>query len=150
MMKIERVEATETVIKELLEFLIPMASEVALAPLNKDKVLKQIYLTVDFGQTFVAQDDDGKIIGSIGLIEMPLWYADETFLVDQWFYVAPDARFGDVGVKLLRTVRDLAEPLGKMVFVTIANPSRRQPRTTAGVYAIIAGLVPLAHLTKIR
>jgi hypothetical protein len=92
--------------------------------------------------------ENGEIVGSIGFAQNPYWYSDGEvyFLIDRWFYVRPDKRFGDVGVKLLRAGRDEGKRLLKNVFVMIANPDRKPKQNEAAVYATVAGYTPLAHL----
>lgn len=149
-MKIEPAQTDETSIRELAEFLLPMASEMAIYELSPKQAFEQLYLTVAAEMTLIARDDEGEIIGSIALVEAPIWYANATYLIDQWFYVAPGARFGVVGVRLLRAARDLGEKRDKAVFVKIVNPHRRPKVTKAGLYAQVAGFVPLAHMTRLR
>lgn len=135
----------------LAEFLIPMASEVALAPVNVDVALENGWRAVEQGMTYVARRD-GEIVGTLAMIRVPYWYADPerfTFLIDQWFYVAPDARFGQIGVRLLREVREMAREADIRAFIRVANPNRRKATNEAGAFAVIAGFDPFAKLLQI-
>lgn len=151
-MLIERVSPDDQdTFKELVAFLTPMAAEVAIVPVDPAGAAAQGWHTIAEGNTFIARADNGKIAGTIAMTRGNYWYAPERgYLIDRWFYVGHDYRFALVGPKLLRAVRDLAEPLHEAAIVRVLNPSRRQRDDAASFHASIVGWVPVGHETVIR
>lgn len=157
-MIIETAKADEKTFKELSEFLLKgQFTEGAYAPLNPDKAAKAVYSALADGGTFIARDDEGKLIGTLPMTTYEYWYSDWIFLSNQWFYVDRQARFRDVGVKLMRAARLYAArkqqvdgSVGVTAFVMVNNPDRRAKGTATSLFAQIAGYTPLGHVLKLR
>ena len=151
MIEINRVEPDEASVGPLFEFILPMAEEVAMTEVTVSNAFENCYRTIADGSTFIAKDGD-EIVGSLGFAKNAYWYGDgeDYFLIDRWFYVRPDRRFGDVGVKLLRAGRDEGKLLMKNVFVMIANPDRKKKSNEAGIYATVAGYTPFVHMLNLH
>lgn len=151
MITIERLDPNDPAgFKELGAFLLPMAGEVSIIPVDPATAAEELWLAVAEGNTFVAKID-GKIAGAIAMISNKYWQNRAfSFLVDMFFYVAKDQRFALVGVKLLRAVKEMAEPGDKAAFVRVINRNRHGKNVQEGLYATIAGFIPFGHLTMIR
>lgn len=149
--RIERVEANLENAQQVYAFIRPMALEVALAPVDDVRAFQQFCGIIDEGHTFIAIDGD-EIVGALGLTAVPYWYSDgqQSFLIDKFFYVRPDRRFGDIGIKLLRAGRDEGKRVLKSVFVMVANPDRSPKQNAASAYAVVAGYSPFAHLVALH
>lgn len=157
-MRIETAEPDEKTVFELYEFLLTgQYREGGYAPVNPQKSLEKIYLGIKEGGTFNARADDGSLIGTIGMVQFDYWYSDWFFLSNRWFYVPKDQRFRDIGVKLMRSARQLAArtpqvdgSVGVTAFITVDSPDRRPKGTAMSLYAQIAGFTPLGHVIKLR
>jgi len=66
-------------------------------------------------------EEDGKIIGSIGIYKTTPWYSDTEYYTDGWFYVLPEHRLSKVGSSLLGMARIYAEEQEKPLVVNIFN-----------------------------
>lgn len=151
MITVERLDPNdEKGFRELGDFLLPMAAEVGIVPVEHQGAATELWLAVAEGNAFVARIDD-KIVGSLALVKMAYWYApSRRFFVDHHFFVGQGQRFALVGVKLLRAARDFVEPKHEAIFVRVVNPRRHQKSVPESLYATIAGYWPVGHLTTIR
>ena len=128
-MKIERAEVNQASFDELCALLLPMAREVGLAPFDYRTARENGYRTLSEGMTFVARHQTGAIMGTVGMVRSPLWYArwpDYYTLTDSWFYVAPEFRGGRAAAGLIHTVRDLGRSMAVPTFIRVVNPNRRE------------------------
>lgn len=75
--------------------------------LNPEKVLHYIAGYLNSGVVFCAYQN-GKLVGSISLREMSLWWSDDTYLGDGWFYVMPEARKSKIGLQLMKAAHEYA------------------------------------------
>lgn len=123
-----------------------MVEEMALVPVNPEKVGAKVYQCIKDGLCWVARSD-GDVVGTIGLKELEWDYADGTFWADSFFYVAADQRFGVVGVKLIRAVAAAAKEAEKICLVARVKPEAK--KTEFGIYAEIAGFFPFGHYARI-
>ena len=77
------------------------------------------------GVVFVVRDEDGNIVGSVGLEETDHWWSNENFLGDSWFYVLPKHREITDGEKpsnlLLKTAMAYAKEKNKPIVMGIYN-----------------------------
>ena len=77
------------------------------------------------GVVFVVRDEDGNIVGSVGLEETDHWWSNENFLGDSWFYVLPKHREIADGEKpsdlLLKTAMTYAKEKNKPIVMGIYN-----------------------------
>ncbi|MCK5605244.1 GNAT family N-acetyltransferase [Candidatus Pacearchaeota archaeon] len=60
---------------------------------------------------YVAEDDDGDIVGMIGVIVSEHWFSDETVAQELFWYVLPDFRQG-VGSELLSAMESKVKERG--------------------------------------
>lgn len=133
----------------LMELAPEMAEEMALVEVNPEKAALKVYRAIETGMAWIARDDEGSIVGAIGLKEIDFDYADDSFLADSFLYVARDQRFGEVGVKLMRAAKEHALARGKILFIARMNPGRSTKKTETGLYFEIAGFLPFGHVTRI-
>lgn len=146
---IERLGADEQSFSDMFSLLLELHKVGGYAPLDVDKAAANAYRFLEEGMSFLARVD-GKPVGVLPAIELPFWYAEETFIQDGAFYVKPEHRGGRVGVELMRALKAEAEHRAKIAFVTINNPDRRPKRTTMSIESQVAGYVPLGHTLKVR
>jgi len=129
----------------VLDLIVAEHAEVAWASLSPTKAAEGCYRTLSEGMTLIARAADGTAIGTLGIVELGLWYADETYLQDVWLYVKPEHRGGGALRAMLSKAREIADIRNKVLFVTIANPNRRLKRTKLGLVAQEAGYVPFTY-----
>ena len=148
-MAIERVQADDqATFLALRDFLLPMAAEVAIFPVDMPFAHKNLWLGITEGNTFICREN-GRIVGAICMVQVgppfACWYAPESYLIDQYFYVSAGERGGRIGKLLLRAVKYLAEPLGMPAFVRVMNPNREGGR---GIK--VMGFLPVGHMSRLR
>jgi GNAT superfamily N-acetyltransferase len=86
---------------------------------NIDKAIYTIIKAIECG-VWVAEED-GKIIGSIGLAENSPWYSDAVYLGDAWLYVLPEFRRTGVGKDLIAVAKTFAAEKDKPLILGIYN-----------------------------
>jgi GNAT superfamily N-acetyltransferase len=113
-MLIRRLEQSSRDVTDLLRLLMDMhgASKLALPPVDMGKVLKGIWECDSTGVIFVAEQD-GSIVGAIGLVLAEPWFSSETLLYDKFFYVKREHRASNAGDDLLSAAKKYASILGK-------------------------------------
>lgn len=111
--------------RRIFKFLMGLHSEVGIGTPNPGKAMQGIYERLRDGAV-VHAERDGELVGSIGLYETDVWYADSTILVEQWAYVSPAERDGEALRFLLNVVARTADALGSFVNVNINNPHRKR------------------------
>lgn len=87
---------------------------------SPDKVIHWMVRNIDIA-TFVAVDEDGKMVGSIGLHEDSPWWSDAKYLGDGWLYVLPEHRANKVAARLLEAAKDFAQKRGLPLMVGVLN-----------------------------
>ena len=55
-----------------------------------------------------VENEEGVLIGSLGLHRTSPWYSDSEYLADGWFYVLPEYRKTGVGKMLIDAAKDYA------------------------------------------
>jgi GNAT superfamily N-acetyltransferase len=131
--------------REIFDLLLAEHDEAGIGALNPEKTAEACFRTLEQGMTLIARDRKGKAIGTMGIAETTFWYGDAPYLQDVWFYVAPKNRRNTVGTMLLKAARAIADVREMMLFVTIANPNRRQKKTPMGLIAQQAGYLPVGY-----
>lgn len=104
--------------RAIFDLLCLMHAEVALAPLNPEKLARAIVYTVEHGMQIVGELD-GRIIATAALIVDSWWYSDEQFLRDLWVFVHPDHRRSNVAAGLVEHVREAAEIWGLPLVISV-------------------------------
>jgi GNAT superfamily N-acetyltransferase len=70
---------------------------------------------------WVVEDDDGNVLGTLGVHRTAPWYSDEEYLADGWFYVLPEYRKTGVGKMLLDTAVDFAKQQNLPLIIGVFN-----------------------------
>ena len=146
-MTIEIARLREQDIPATAEFLIEeFHAEYAdrLPPVNRQKVFVRVFGVWRDGFAFVARRD-GEIVGSIGAVEVPYWYADATFFMDAWLYIARPVRSWALFSALMKPTEEWAAGKGKKLIIasTLGDEVDRKDalfdragfRRVGGVYA---------------
>lgn len=126
-MKVERlpVDVDRETFVEVGAFLVK-ESRAALArrgvqvPVDVNAATKAGWRAASEGMTFIARNEAGQLIGSIAMVDAPLyWMCDPArrCIVDMWFVVAEDARDGTVERALRAAVAGLAKEKGLPAFI---------------------------------
>lgn len=110
-------------------FLMVHGSEIALAPIDPVRVMRHLYnlIHAEQGGALLTARVSGEIVGVLGLAQRPFWYADQTFIADQIFYVAPPHR-GTAGPALLRVARSIAREVDQTLMIAQTNPNRQRQK----------------------
>jgi len=87
--------------------LLGMAEENTNHPVAVQKSLDKIREVIALGGAAVVEDE-GEIIGSVGIGPKEAWFSTYRFLGDYWFYVRPDKRNSRAALLLKNTARDVA------------------------------------------
>lgn len=111
-MNLRKLNNDEADLKKLLELLIGhFVPEHKMGPLsainvNIEKGMQWVVHNLDYMSWGV--EDDGKLVGSLGLHKTAPWYADSEYLADGWFYVLPEYRKTGVGKMLIEQAKQFA------------------------------------------
>ena len=147
---VERAKCDEATYKEVMDACLPALTEYAVAPVNMKKTMEQGYRVLEQGMSFLAREETGAVVGVIGMSISDFWYSDEPILLNTVGpYVRPDQRFGVVGVRLMRAVRDLADEKDMLAFVWVMDTKRKRT-TQASLFATVAGYVSVGHVIAMR
>ena len=74
---------------------------------NLEKGVQWVVFNVN--QMAFGVEDEGKLVGSVGLHRTSPWYSDSEYLADGWFYVLPEYRKTGVGKMLIDAAKKFAE-----------------------------------------
>jgi len=102
----------EKVIELLVSHFVP---EHKMGPLsainvNLEKGVKWVMYNVD-QMAFGVMNDEGRLVGSLGLHRTSPWYSDSEYLADGWFYVLPEYRKTGVGKMLIDEAKKFADQI---------------------------------------
>lgn len=147
---IERCGADEATFADVFELLIDLHREGGAAPMDGDKVMIIAYEVLVEGMSFIARDEGGAPIGTLGLTQQEFWYARESYITDLWFYVKPEWRAKKVGVEMMRAARAVGDERDLIVKISTNNPDRRPKAKQAVLDCIEAGYVPIGYTIKLR
>jgi GNAT superfamily N-acetyltransferase len=137
-------EDLEKVIKLLVGHFVP---EHKMGPLsainvNLEKGVKWVVFNVD-QMAFGVMNDEGQLVGSLGLHRTSPWYSDSEYLADGWFYVLPEYRKTGVGKMLIDEAKKFANevklPLIIGVFTSEDAETKAQVMQKMGM-AMVGGL----------
>ena len=112
-MIIRQFKNDEADLKKIVDLLvIHFVPEHKMGPLsainvNIEKGLKWVVFNVN--QMAFGVEEDGRLIGTIGLHRTSPWYSDSEYLADGWFYVLPEYRKTGVGKMLIDEAKKFAE-----------------------------------------
>jgi GNAT superfamily N-acetyltransferase len=108
---------------------------------NLEKGIQWVVFNVN--QMAFGVEDEGKLVGSIGLHRTSPWYSDSEYLADGWFYVLPEYRKTGVGKMLIDAAKKFAEeaklPLIVGVFTSEDADTKAQVMQKLGL-SMVGGL----------
>jgi GNAT superfamily N-acetyltransferase len=105
--------------------LMQFGAESAEASIDPVKTMKVAYETVMQHAAIVAEVD-GEIVGSLGIVRHQHWYSNDHFLIDQWLYVKPEHRGGEVLPAMLEEAKAIADLAGLRLLVAVTNHKRER------------------------
>ena len=76
--------------------------------LNLKKALDWVVFNIKEA-AFVVEDNNGKVVGSIGLNRTSPWYSDAEYIADGWLYVIKEHRKSGVAGMLIDKAKEFAE-----------------------------------------
>ena len=112
-MIIRQFKNDEEDLKKIVDLLvIHFVPEHKMGPLSAinvslEKGLKWVVFNVN--QMAFGVEEDGKLVGTLGLHRTSPWYSDSEYLADGWFYVLPEYRKTGVGKMLIDEAKKFAE-----------------------------------------
>ena len=112
-MNVRQLNSDESDLKKVIDLLVThFVPEHKMGPLsainvNLEKGVQWVIYNV--GQVAFGVEDEGKLIGSLGLHRTTPWYSDSEYLADGWFYVLPEYRKTGVGKMLIDEAKKFAE-----------------------------------------
>ena len=112
-MNVRQLNSDESDLKKVIDLLVThFVPEHKMGPLsainlNLEKGVQWVIYNV--GQVAFGVEDEGKLVGSLGLHRTTPWYSDSEYLADGWFYVLPEYRKTGVGKMLINEAKKFAE-----------------------------------------
>ena len=85
-----------------------------------DKAIPEIAATVGC-KTWIAENDAGVIVGSIGLQLTSSWYSTKKHYIDNWIYVLPEYRATGVAMELIKQVKEFAKTSEHSIVLALYN-----------------------------
>ena len=114
MMSLKKLTTGESDFKRVTNFLIDNfvpehdMGTLSASNLNLEKAFKWIAWNIKEA-AFVIEDEEGEVIGSIGLNKTSPWYSDAEYLTDGWFYVSPKYRKSGIAATLIEAAKKYAK-----------------------------------------
>ena len=123
-MNVKKLTTSKDDFKRVVDFLInnfvPEHDMGALSAsnLNLEKALKWIVLNIK-EVAFVIEDEERKVIGSIGLHRTSPWYSDAEYIADGWIYVLPEYRKKGSAGTLIEAAKNYAKQEGLPLIIGV-------------------------------
>ena len=94
---------------------------------NLEKGIKWVVFNVN--QMAFGVEDDGKLVGSLGLHRTSPWYSDSEYLADGWFYVLPEYRKTGVGKMLIDAAKKYAAEANLPLIIGVFTSEDAETKT---------------------
>ena len=101
-------EDLEKVVDLLVKHFVPEHQMGPLSAINVNVEKGLQWVMFNVGHMTFGVEDDGKLVGSLGLHRTSPWYSDSEYLADGWFYVLPEYRKTGVGKMLIDAAKNYA------------------------------------------
>ena len=137
-----RYAETEQDMVAMHELLLVVARPAMLCPVNVVKSLQEV-IRVTREEVALMLVRDGRLIGTMGLINPTWWYGDEGFLTDRWHFVLPEVMNTPAADMLEDEAIKIAEAAGT-IFVhqgKIRKGKKGVPRLMPRVFGSDSGTV---------
>jgi len=124
-LKLRQIEETQEDFERLVGLLTSFANEHEMGKLsgknyNFEKGLGWIINGIKTGGWVLLNEED-QMVGSIALNLTSLWYSDQQYYADAWFYILPEYRKSKGAAALLSTAQMFAEDKGLPLVMNIFN-----------------------------
>lgn len=120
-----RSNAGDREIAAIFRLLELMHAEVAIASMDRKKVKTMIGRCLDGGAVCIAMED-GKIVGTMGLLVTQFWYSDEWIVQEMWTFVHPDHRRSHHAKNLLMLAVGAGKQLGMPLVAGVTSTERTE------------------------
>ena len=102
-------EDLKKVINLLVTHFVPEHKMGPLSAINVNLEKGVQWVVFNVNQMAFGVEEDGKLVGTLGLHRTSPWYSDSEYLADGWFYVLPEYRKTGVGKMLIDEAKKFAE-----------------------------------------
>jgi GNAT superfamily N-acetyltransferase len=112
-MIVRQLKNDEADLKKIIDLLVThFVPEHKMGPLsainvNLEKGVQ--WVVYNANQMAFGVEENGKLVGTLGLHRTSPWYSDSEYLADGWFYVLPEYRKTGVGKMLIDEAKKFAE-----------------------------------------
>lgn len=114
----------------IFEFLVALFKEAGIKQSsNCGRAMQTIYETIQNGVVLIVEDE-GRIVGTIGMTRGPFWYADEDLFSELWFFIRPECRDGRPLELIAGVVAKLCDETGCFAELRVNNYFRRRVART--------------------
>lgn len=102
-------EDLKKVINLLVTHFVPEHKMGPLSAINVNLEKGVQWVVFNVNQMAFGVEENGKLVGTLGLHRTSPWYSDSEYLADGWFYVLPEYRKTGVGKMLIDEAKKFAE-----------------------------------------
>lgn len=102
-------EDLKKIIDLLVTHFVPEHKMGPLSAINVNLEKGVQWVVYNTNQMAFGVEENGKLVGTLGLHRTSPWYSDSEYLADGWFYVLPEYRKTGVGKMLIDEAKKFAE-----------------------------------------
>lgn len=115
--------------QEIFDLLKLLALENALFNVNDDKVRETIQIATDQKNGMIGIiEQDGHVVGSVGLFIHGYWYTDDWHLQEYWNFVHPEYRRSNYAKNLIDFAKWVNENMGLILNMGIISTERTEAK----------------------
>lgn len=124
-----------------------MAQGAARAPVDPDESMRFIYETVTSkdGAAALMVFADGRLIGSMGIMQTQYWYSRDSFLRETWLYVLPEFENAGGMKALLQEAMAISDVSGMALVIAPTAKGRRRGAQREHI-ATLYGYEPMGNV----